>query len=653
MASGDLTVAWIERALSPSLGPLTPTQRLRWRLFVAVLLLVVAGLHWRATEAGLMSDDYMQGAMIAGLYPGRGYVPFDLYAFLRPDANAMYVDKGVLPWWSVPEFYGTVLRPLASASLWLDHLLAPGRVRLWHLHSLVWLLAVLVAAGAVLRRVFPLPIAALALALFGLDAGFVSPLAWIANRCVLICAVFGFAAVAVHLDWRARLASVTPPSPAQRRRGPWVEGGLVLLAFAAGEYALAIVAFIGVIELSQPGPLRERARALLPVLVPALAYLAIHRALGYGTSAVEVYADPITSPLRWAGWAASRVPKLACSAFWSIPAATIHVFLHPALAWIGAKLPAHAAPDVYHHAHTELAVVGLGLAALTLGLARPGLHAHERRSLWVLGLGGALGLLPVSVAPAHARLLVLAQLAACPLIAAVVIAWLRMLSQRQLERPVGRRRGLLLSPLAVLVLGLAGPGDVVWSGRYTEHVRGLQTADVAAFTHGDVLGPDLGGRDVIVLNCNSHSVALYGEFMLAANGWPPPASWRTLAMGEFPMAAKRPGANVLELSTIGGGAWLRTPAELFFRREDQPLVAGDRFEYPRMRVEIRADDDGDPTRVRFSFPESIDDPRYLFLISTPEGLRRWPVPPVGGSRAVPFPRLPLELDHSRSRIPPP
>jgi hypothetical protein len=631
-------------------------ERRRWWIFVGVLLVVITGLRWPALTIGLTSDDYMHAGMIAGLYPGESYGAFDLYDFFRAGSLPAYVDKGVAPWWSEPELFGTVLRPLASLLLWLDHTLAPGHERLWLLHSLAWFLATIAAAGAVLRRLFPLPIAALALVLFACDASMIWPLSWVANRCVLVSALFGFAALAVHLDWRGMARDhLTPnpatPSPALRRWGPWIEGLLVGLALAGGEYALAIVGFVGGIELLGPGSRRERAQALLPTLIPLALYLLVHAGLDYGTLGTAAYVDPLETPLEWARSAASRVPALASSAFWSIPAATVHVFEFSGFDGLVEVLPRLSGPG-YVRLHGLIAVIGVVLAGVALVLARAGLHVHERRALWMLGLGGAIGLLPLSVAPAHTRLLVLIQLGACPMIAAIAIASWRLVLQRQLEQPAKRVRGLALAPLAALALGLAGPGDLRWGHAQIDHLRELQTAEIAAFTVGDLLDQELDGRDVVVLNSNNQAVGLLGEFVLAAYGWPAPASWKPLAMGEFAMLALRPRANVLELSAIQG-TWLRSPAELFFRRADQALVAGDVLEYSSLRVEVLADDDGHPTRVRFTFPDSLDHPRYLFLISTPKGLRRWQVPGVGQRAPVPLPRLPSEFDPGDSSIPPP
>ena len=57
-----------------------------------------------------------------------------------------------------------------------------------------------------------------------------------------------------------------------------------------------------------------------------IAYLIVHKLGGYGTFGAEVYADPFHTPMGYLRWASKRVPKLIAAGFWSIPAATIHVF---------------------------------------------------------------------------------------------------------------------------------------------------------------------------------------------------------------------------------------------------------------------------------------------------------------------------------------
>lgn len=625
--------------------PLERPERRAWLLALLFASVIGVALRYPALEVGQLSDDYMQYAMVEGLYPGDGYAPFDLYAFARAnDDLAMHVDAGTVPWFAEPEFHAAVFRPLASVLLWLDHTLAPGKVRLWHAHSLLWFAAAIFGFGLCARRLLPRWPAVIAVALFVCDSCFVSPLGWVANRCSIVCAVFGFLAIFVHLEWRR-------PDPATptwlRGRGPWLELVLLAASFGAGEYGFGIVAYLFAWELL--GVDRDawlvRARALIPAASVVVLYMAFHTLLDYGTFGADVYADPLHSPLGWLKWLKLRIPILATAALWSIPAASIHVFFHPGAQWWNTLWPA-ANPVEVQLSHMWLGVFGLGLAALVLGLARAGLHEDERRTMRALLVGGLLGLLPVSVAPTHERLLVITQLAACSIVALLPFAcWRLVRSMSTLER----LRGAVLVPfVALLALGHV-VGDLYWNHRYLIHLAGMQESDAMGFSEGDLLEQDLEGRDVVVLNGPSQTVGMYGPFLLHSQGHAVPASWRSLALGgEHAMFAFRPDAHTLELSAIQG-AWLLTSGELFFRRAEHGVPAGTVFEYPSMRIEVLADDgEGHPTKVRFRFPHSLDDPRYLYLTSTRRGLMRWSVPAIKRSTIVPLPRqaIPTRLIES-------
>lgn len=611
-------------------------ERQRWLLALALLSMLAVLLRLETLDIGRMSDDYMQHAMIAGSFPGDGYVPFDLYAFVRADVElAAHVDQGTVPWFAEPEFHGAVLRPLSSALLWLDHVVAPGNVRLWHAHSLVWLALTVFTFGLCARRLLPRWPAALAVVLFACDSAFVSPIAWLANRCVLVCAASGFAAIFVHLEWRRP----DPSTPAWLRRGgPLLELALLAGSLGGGEYGLGVIAYLFAWELFETGDAWTlRARALIPAAIAIGTYLLLHSVLDYGTFGADVYADPLSHPLGWWKWAKFRIPALCTGALWSISASSVMVFEHPGAAWWQALWPASNPYEVYQ-SHLRLSLVGLGLAALAFSLARAGLHPDERRTLRVLLLGAFLGLLPVSVAPSHERLLVLAQLGACAAVSLLVFACVRLLLRPDVR---ARLRGAALLPLVGAMLLLHTYGDLKWNHRYLVHLDTLSTVDELAFTEGDLLEHELAGRDVVVLNGPSQTVGMYGPFVLDTMGKPTPASWRSLALGsEHPMFAFRPNVNTLELTAIQG-EWLMTAGELFFRRAEQLLPTGSKFHYPGMDVEVIADRDGHPTKVRFVFPHSLDDPRYLFLTSTNRGLNRWAVPKVLGTAVVPLPRVPF------------
>lgn len=612
--------------------------------FLLAACIVANLLRYRALQVGLMSDDFMQQAMIDGIYPGGDtYGPFDLYAFLRHDVMIWHVEQGTAPWWSVPELHGTVLRPLASLLLWLDRTLLPGQVALWHFHSMLWFAAAIVALGLAAGRMLPRSWAILAVIFFACEAGVISPLTWLANRCVLVCATFGFLAIWAHIEWRSPNA-LTPDW--RKRHGGLFVGALMTACIASGEYGLGILAYLCAWELFLgPGQSREKLRALVPALVPVVIYLIIHKLQGYGTSGAEVYADPFHTPLGYLDWASKRVPQLASGGFWSIDAATINVYRFGLMrnreSW---WMPPNPTAEQYHQGHINMSLCGVALACVILALVRRAWTHDERRALRVLLLGGVLGLFPISVAPAHARLLVVAQLAVCGVIAAVLVGTYRLVLGK-VETPnsliMGSRvRGAVLVPLAGLLAWQHTLGDIRWGNSYLRYLDALQASNMVAFTQGDLLSDDLTGRDVIIVNGPSQSVGLFGSFVLHTADLPTPRSWRPLTIGSnFASVANRPAANTLVVSTVQG-AWLRNAGELFFRREDQPLRTGDKLVYPTLSAEVLRDDGGHPTAVQFVFDRNLDDPSLVFVVATERGIMRWKVPPVGGRNVIPLPKLP-------------
>lgn len=649
-------------------------------LFVVALL---AGFARReALEVGLLADDYMQHAMLTGSYPGEGYVPLDLYAFLRGDAQAggaslqaQHIEHGTAPWWSVidgdPDAAGgtiafSVLRPLSSLLLTVDHQLwpleRPDAIRARHLHSLLWLVATIVAAGLVLGQVFERRIAMLAIVLFACDAGLVVPLAWLANRCVLISASFGLLGVWAHLRWRAAA------EPRTRRGMIALECVCMSAAMAGGEYGLLAASYVlawelvGVENHTRPaasvrarfafhGLIATRVRALLPALVPVLIYVLLHRVLGYGTFG-EAYADMFGAPSKWLAIATERAAKLATSAAWAMPPTTGDAY-DTGMRWLS---KGRLVTDLERE-HLLWCAMLLPLMAALVALIRVGLSRPERRALAALVLGAVLGLVPITTAPPQERLLVLSQLGACALIAAVIVASGRLVLGRLPDgapTPSWLRR-LLPIPFAVLLLYRHVAFDMRLGEQMLAAIQANENPTLAAFARGDLpsLDPEvLREREVILLNAVNLPTGLHGGLILAAHGWPAPRSWRALAMGPFAMSVTRPAPDTLELWAVQG-AWLATTYEHNFRRADQPLVARDVRDRGGLRVEILEDRDGHPTRVRVRFPVSVDDPRYLFLMSTKQGLRRWQVPALGKPGIVPLPALPIVSPSDRVEIPQP
>jgi hypothetical protein len=59
-----------------------------------------------------------------------------------------------------------------------------------------------------------------------------------------------------------------------------------------------------------------------------------------------------------------------------------------------------------------------------------------------------------------------------------------------------------------------------------------------------------------------------------------------------------------------------------------------------MQVEVLATRKSQPSRMRYTFDVSLDDPSLLFLASTERGLTRMALPPPGASLILPAPEMP-------------
>ena len=77
-----------------------------------------------------------------------------------------------------------------------------------------------------------------------------------------------------------------------------------------------------------------------------------------------------------------------------------------------------------------------------------------------------------------------------------------------------------------------------------------------------------------------------------------------------------------------------------YRSKGRGFRTGDKFEMQGMHVEVLGVEGKTPWFTRFTFARSLDDPEYLFLQSTPDGIRPFKIPPVGAKLRLPPPERP-------------
>jgi hypothetical protein len=591
-----------------------------YSISVALILLVAVWLRWPTLHNGFFSDDVVAIAMADNVYaaPRR---PLDLFDF--SDGTPADLEKlmayGALPWWTADGLRLAMLRPLASVLTLVDYRLFGTDPLPCHVHSMFWWFLLLLATASLYRELFNDKLALLALVLFTLKEGHTLVLGWLANRGALLAMLCCVLALRAHLRWRRT---------GDLRMAFW-SAGLFSLALLSGEWALPLMAYVLAFEWLRPNVAwRERALGLLPSALPTLAFGAVRAALGYGAHNSGVYTDPVSEPVRFVLMIFTRIPVFFADLVFAVPS----VYWGFGTPWRDQLLSSGLIPvDLWLRLpgwpfwHVLIGVVAIIAVVLALFFVLPTRAPAERHALHWLLLGGAISLLPMVASFTHSRVLIPAALAFAPA-SASVLQW----CWQALHAP--RRRGLhaVLLPLclgaSVLYMQVWRAGTRSWneaadSPNHFDSIRKL-------ITEAEVDWKQAEHKRVVLLGGIDHTAMVFAPYVLWVSGKPMPRSWWSLSAAPYAFDVYRPAANVLELSTLGGPL-LRSEMEALYRAARFRMQVGERVQLPGLQVEILRLSEGFPQTVRFTFDRDVDDPSYLFLYPSPEGLAPARLPEVG------------------------
>jgi hypothetical protein len=628
--------AWLRRGFTFAASK----PRASYWLFVATAMAVGVALRAPAVKGTHLADDWDHYAMSAGVYPvHRG--PFDYYDFVRNDARERHalLASGRFPWWTSPNIHLGVLRPVASALIhfdfrFLDGAHHPNRM---HWHSMLWWLVLVAGVAAALPMALPRGVAALAVCLYALDNAHTLPVAWSANRSELIAVAFITWALWAHLSLRTR----------GFRAGLWLSPLLVALGLLSGEHALGPLAYIGALELlGSEGTLRRRVAALVPFALLTLAYFAVRAALGYGVAGSSFYVDPMGEPLRYLKACAERLPLLLGDVMFGYPAE----WKYWGTPFRTTILHHHLLPDSWltlEHLALMQQLLGLVAAGLLFVVLRvlwrrratshvPGDPTEPPQSLHWLLWGGFLALVPTCGTLPMSRLTVAAAIGFDAALAWVL--WSLLASQRRRLGLLRRVAALLLAALIVAIHGVHSASHA----REDSSSYALRSHLEEAWVLGaDVPGEHVGDLNVFLVAARDWASQFAFPFVRHLHGLPKAASVELLtAASDSPHELVRVAPNVLEVFLprhLLGSRFLTS----VYRHEDLPFKTGDRLSCARFDVEIVEAFGGEPTHLRFSFPDSLDDRRYVFLYPAVSGIIRLTMPPVGGRFRLPPPAWPF------------
>jgi hypothetical protein len=593
-------------------------------MFVSLAMLGGSVLRSQALSGPLFADDWDHYAMEVGIYPvARG--PLARYDFVsgdRAEREAM-MRRGRLPWWTDPNIHLAVWRPLSSLLSHVDFawLGAAHYPAASHWHSLFWWLILLAGVAALLGDVLPLPAAGVGVLMYAVDDCHVLPFAWSANRSELVAIGLIVWALWAHLRWR--LAR----QPGMRALSLLLVG----LGLLAGEHALAPLGYVVAFELVAPSRLRTRVRALLPIAALTVTYMAFRQVLGHGLAGSSFYIDPITEPLRYVSLAAQRLPLLLGDLTFGWPAEAWH--WPPD--WRGVVLAMPSPPSAWLSVqHFRALQLSLGLAAL-LGVAGWSVTLVRRsppqpwEALRWLVPGAALATLPVTGTMPMSRLTAAAAIGFSAALGCALV-W----AGRQFVRARPWSLRLCAVLIAALILELHVVRAAFRSQREVAYYVERARSELAWVQHAE-LDRDLNGKHVMIVTARDWT----SQWVLPATrhffGLGMPESCQLLSpVASSPYRLTRHGVRELDLRIIA-----QPPDPTFtasvYRRETPPLRVGEVVDATDFQVRVLALQGSEPNLLRFEFPFSLDDPRYVFLYPFEHGLSRVHLPPPGESITLP------------------
>ncbi len=579
---------------------------LGWRGLPVVLGVLGVVFSWPALKAGLLNDDFMQQAVLAGpsamtdrldavgLAPegsgGLGRVLADLYVAASPEKNLEpLTDYGALPWWTYEGFRVAFWRPVASFTYWLDHQLFPNSLVLMHLHSLLWFAAVVLLVALLYRRYIDAAwIAGLAGLFFVVDDSTYFPTMWLANRNLLVCLVFAVLTLILYDRWR---------------RDGWRPGIVaaplcLFVSVLSAEAGIATCAYLFAYEVTLGrGRWTRRLAALLPSVAVVLIWRLLYNLLGYGAAGGGFYFDPVREPVGYALVILKRVPFLLGGQWTTLPP-ELHSFM-----------PLWSTMLVW----SVMMLVAVGFPLLM----RPFLKSRAGARFWLLGM--YLSALPFCATIPMGRSLAFVAIGGFGLIAEFVVS-----AKRGADwMPQGWWRVNPILWLATFFLLAHGPFALLFRIMAPGTAATMEAEAVQVTKIGT--SEAMAQQDLIVVNAPNPSAFLYEPFARAYDGRPMPRRVRMLAPGFGAVDVIRVSANELLVRSVEDSLFdcerHGRPDFVYFYRylsdvrgSRHPLRPGQRIRAPGMVVTVNAvDSRGRPGTVTFSFDVPLEDASLKWL----------------------------------------
>jgi hypothetical protein len=546
------------------------------RVPLVVAILAAVGML-PALTAGWQMDDYFQRATLLGYGDTRPINTFIQY--IDRAHNLKQMDFGTMPWWGSPDLHQAFLRYASTLTMMLDYRLWPDYPALMHLHSLLWLSALVLVAALLYREVLGATwIAGLAALMYALDGAHAVPAAYLANRNALIACCFGFLSVLTFVRWRKH----------GQRRTRWLSVLMLALALSAGEMGLATVAYLFSYALIVDGDgIRARFIRLLPHGGVLVAWALIYKLGNFGSQGSGFYLDPLHNPLGFAVSFCQRAAFLLMGQWSPIPA----------------EMSMAYAPATSAALH--ISVFSFAIAALVVVLFIPLVVRDRVARFW--GLGALLSLVPIAAVGPENRVLGFVGLGSMALLAQLTQFVFAGASDAWIPR-VWKGFAWAATLILLLIHLLAAPLLGIARIAYQSNVNSRMDRAMASVPSD----PRIESQDLVLINPPDHIylvTAIWAVHRLA--NLPMPRHMRALSTGGT-LEVTRVGARSLRVRFPDG--FFPTAFSRFVRNQSDRFSPGQHFELPGLSVVVETlDAQGDPEQVEYEFRVPLEDPSLRWV----------------------------------------
>ncbi len=531
---------------------------------------------------GLQLDDYYHWGLVTGnplAQPGEDAAGvFKLFTFLDGNAERtqQLVDKGMLPWWTLPDVKYMFWRPVSEITHGIDYRLWPDKPVLMHLHSLVYFLLLLLVTHKLLQRWLKGRALVWAFWIFCLSYTHGFAAGWLANRNAVLASIFVALTLYFHDRWR-------------RESKPGFHW-LALLCFAlgllSGEMGVSGGLFLLAYALCYDSSVRKPAagegfvvryfRQLLtiaPYGVLGIVWLVARSMMGYGAEGSGHYVDP-TQFGQFLLTASERYLILLNGLFWSLPPEFESL--------MGNTLP------------VIVGVVGFGLLGVAVA---PLLKANPLARFFSVSV--LLMLVPVCATTPHSRLLIAASLPFAAL--AGLYFGARTDHKKQFAGLPGKLAPVASGLLVISLLVLSPLLLVFESVQMKLAMDGILNKGAKNL----VIKPEQENRIHVILNPPVSSVAGYIQGVRTYHGLNTAKAVIPLvsALKDLQLTVKANGLLEIE----GAEGLYQDSQESLLRARSHALVPGETLTVAGIKATvIHVNTDGVPTRVAFQLPADRD-----------------------------------------------